>query len=433
MSQVETSLRVPIELAAKCRGVALDMGGSMIKIIYRGSDDSMDLKNKITSFAYLQLISFPQSKFEEALDYIASLQSHNKVAQQEYIYATGIGCSANAKRISDKLNVGLKNIFEIECVAKSFMYLSAHLPRQDLLEPYDVAAGMQRLQNLEFTITILKHMVVQRDGESEVDFESLRDPESSLGRMINDSPLPASISETNYYPCLLVCCGSGLVFTKINADGTYKLLEVVTMGGKTFSGLGSMLTGCETFPELVELASLGNQRHVDTFTDSLFPKETLSNGENTMYSALREQSYPLLIQCFGKCVGAQSGNFKKEDIAMSLLNHTVLEIVHMTCLTAALAGTKRVFFCGSFVSSRFVRSIITREMVLRNLWSVSLERPSLKFDFVRPGAYLGAIGVAIVQHEEESAVLKSTEGCVKTIHNGTTTEHEVCQQFDICC
>jgi len=184
--------------------------------------------------------------------------------------------------------------------------------------------------------------------------------------------------------------------------------------------LGSILTGSESFSELLDLASRGNQRHVDTYTDQLFAAEKVSKRDDSLYSGLGATRKPGLIYCFGQCVGAKLGDFKREDLAMSLLHNNILEIVYIISLTAALAGTKRVFFCGSFTSSKFVQRIITREMVLRNLLSASLGKPSVKFDFVRPSAYLGAMGVFIIQHEEEELALKkSGDDCTKNIHNGT--------------
>jgi len=62
-----------------------------------------------------------------------------------------------------------------------------------------------------------------------------------------------------------------------------------------------------------------------------------------------------------------SGKFKREEIARSLLNSFVLDLVQCVSLVSTVHGIKRIFFCGGFCSSPLVRSMITAEYLRRNL------------------------------------------------------------------
>ena len=63
-----------------------------------------------------------------------------------------------------------------------------------------------------------------------------------------------------------------------------------------------------------------------------------------------------------------AGQFKREDLALSLLNCMLLDLVQCVQLMCHCYGVKRVFFGGGFCSSSLVRSIITREYAKRNLY-----------------------------------------------------------------
>jgi len=66
-----------------------------------------------------------------------------------------------------------------------------------------------------------------------------------------------------------------------------------------------------------------------------------------------------------------AGKFKREDLARSLLNFFVLDLVQCVQLICSCHGIKRIFFCGSFGCTPLVRRLITTEFVRRNLYLMS--------------------------------------------------------------
>ena len=62
-----------------------------------------------------------------------------------------------------------------------------------------------------------------------------------------------------------------------------------------------------------------------------------------------------------------AGEFKREDLARTVLNYIIQNFVHTTQLVCHCHDIKRVFFSGGFCSVPLVRSIITTEYVRRNL------------------------------------------------------------------
>jgi len=62
------------------------------------------------------------------------------------------------------------------------------------------------------------------------------------------------------------------------------------------------------------------------------------------------------------------GDFKREDLARTVLNYSIVEFVHLTQLVALCNDVKRVFFTGGFCSVPLIRRVITGEYLRRNVF-----------------------------------------------------------------
>jgi len=63
----------------------------------------------------------------------------------------------------------------------------------------------------------------------------------------------------------------------------------------------------ETFTELIEAASKGNQRNVDVFSDELMADAQCAEGDDSAYAFPVEDIQQSLVFCFGKAVGKEIG------------------------------------------------------------------------------------------------------------------------------
>lgn len=55
-----------------------------------------------------------------------------------------------------------------------------------------------------------------------------------------------------------------------NAVGKQLVFSVLSLGGGTFLGLCSLLTGCESFEEALEMASKGDSTHADKLVRDIY-------------------------------------------------------------------------------------------------------------------------------------------------------------------
>ena len=91
------------------------------------------------------------------------------------------------------------------------------------------------------------------------------------------------------------------------------------------------------------------------------------------------------------------GDFKREDLAASLLTTTCLQVMHMVYLSAIAHGCRQVYLTGNFVSSATVRRFMTTEMIHRftYLQSKDVSQTTKIYDTICGCYYSGIVYNAI--------------------------------------
>lgn len=72
------------------------------------------------------------------------------------------------------------------------------------------------------------------------------------------------------YPFILVNVGSGVSVLAVYGPNNYKRVSGTSLGGGTFLGLCTLLTGCTTFEEAIRLATKGDHRKVDKLVKDIY-------------------------------------------------------------------------------------------------------------------------------------------------------------------
>ena len=80
------------------------------------------------------------------------------------------------------------------------------------------------------------------------------------------------------YPFLVVNIGSGVSIIAVHSPDTFKRVTGTSIGGGTFLGLCCLLTGCETFEEAIKLASEGSSTKVDKLVKDIYGGDYLKFG-----------------------------------------------------------------------------------------------------------------------------------------------------------
>ncbi|XP_076893041.1 pantothenate kinase 1-like [Bidens hawaiensis] len=325
--------------------LALDIGGSLIKMVYFSTNREKPVDKTQNSSSKDNLLSgrlyflmFETSKINECLDFISSKQLHYRGVQQNgfpasdknAIKATGGGAFKFADLFKEKLGISLDKVEEMGSLVSGANFLLKSVPS----EAFTYVNG-------------------QRNYEQ--------------------------IDHNDLYPYLLVNIGSGVSMIKVDGDGKFERVSGTSVGGGTFWGLGKLLTKCKSFDDLLEMSHQGNNRVIDMLVGDIY------GGMDYLKIGL---SSTAIASSFGKAVSdnKELEEYKPEDVARSLLRMISNNIGQIAYLNALQFGLKKIFFGGYFIRGHaYTMDTIS---VAVDFWS----KGEAKAMFLRHEGFLGALG-----------------------------------------
>ncbi|XP_074316909.1 pantothenate kinase 2 [Silene latifolia] len=348
--------------------LALDIGGSLIKLIYfsRHEDKPAEDKRKrslkqrfgITNGnrrsypilgGRLHFVKFETAKINECLDFIKSKQLHlgginslrwpsDAVPNENVVVkATGGGAYKFADLFKERLGVSLDKEDEMNCLVAGANFL------------------LKAIRHEAFT-----HM----EGQKEF----------------------VQIDQNDLFPYLLVNIGSGVSIIKVDGDGKFQRVSGTNVGGGTYWGLGKLLTKCKSFDELLELSQRGDNSTIDMLVGDIY------GGMDYSKIGL---SASTIASSFGKTISENKEveDYRPEDISLSLLRMISYNIGQIAYLNALRHGLKRIFFGGFFIRGH-AYTMDTISFAI-DFWS----KGEAKAMFLRHEGFLGALG-AFMSYEK---------------------------------
>ncbi|CAG8833214.1 6978_t:CDS:2, partial [Racocetra persica] len=157
------------------------------------------------------------------------------------------------------------------------------------------------------------------------------------------------------------------------------------MGGGTLWGLLSLLTGAQSFDEMLEMSKHGDNTNVDMLVGDIYGSDYSKIG---LKSSMIASS---MGKVFKKNVKQNVDNFRGEDISKSLLYMVSNNIGQIAYLNAQSHGLKQIYFGGCFIRGHPV-TMNTLSYAVK-FWS----KGTIKALFLRHEGYLGAVG-AFLKH-----------------------------------
>ncbi|XP_005102785.1 4'-phosphopantetheine phosphatase [Aplysia californica] len=362
------SIDLPTEKAfhniCNAKRFAIDIGGSLAKVAYSslvkkkstmvfdepesyGSNKGAiyNVSETDQECVRLHFVKFETKYIETCLDFIqANLIQSKECMVNKVIKVTGGGAYKYTDLVSGKLGVQVDKEDEIECLIEGCNFLLKNIPDE--------------------AFSYMRH------GNPEYRFQGV---------------------DSDIFPYLLVNIGSGVSLCKVESESKFERIGGTSMGGGTFWGMGSLLTSAREFDELLELAEQGDHKSVDMLVKDIY-------GGN--YGAIGLGA-DVIASSFGKAARSPRDTsvqqFKKEDVARSLLLCISNDIGQIAYLQAKLHGVKKIYFGGFFIRGHpFTMHTMTFAI---NFWS----KGEIQALFLRHEGYLCAIGAFLKGMEEEDA------------------------------
>jgi type II pantothenate kinase len=214
-----------------------------------------------------------------------------------------------------------------------------------------------------------------------------------------EEPMQFAEARADVYPYLLVNIGSGVSMVKVSGPRQYERVGGTSLGGGTFWGILSLLTGARTFDEMLKMAEAGDNSGVDMLVGDIY---------GTGYSKIGLKS-TTIASTFGKVFkmkraaerNAEDGEglshadseddtelacFRVEDMSRSLLFAISNNIGQIAYLQSEKHALQHIYFGGSFIRGH-TQTMNTLSYAIK-FWSKGEKQAY----FLRHEGYLGAVG-----------------------------------------
>jgi type II pantothenate kinase len=334
----------------------VQIGGSLAKLVYfsreNGSQDGGGRLNFLT---------FETDRIDLCIDFIQELKQNQSrlngsTPAQLCVMATGGG----AYKFYDRM----KNVLQVDIVQADEMG--------------------SLIMGLDFFITEIPREVFTYSEEEPMQFAEAR---------------------ADIYPYLLVNIGSGVSMVKVSGPSDFVRVGGTHLGGGTFWGILSLLTGARTFDDMLSMAQEGDNSGVDLLVGDIY---------GTDYNKIGLKS-TAIASTFGKVFRMKRlaernaedgeglyngdplgpvpeedentvGGFRVEDMARSLLYAISNNIGQIAYLQSEKHGLKHIYFGGSFIRGH-AQTMNTLSYAIK-FWSKGEKQAY----FLRHEGYLGAVG-----------------------------------------
>lgn len=194
-----------------------------------------------------------------------------------------------------------------------------------------------------------------------------------------------SVMDSNAYPYLLVSIGTGVSILRVDGPRKHERISGSTIGGGTYWGLCRLLTGSDSFSDVLDLAMKGDPSKVDMMVGDIY-------GENSNALEKMGLSANLVASSFGKLVAKRnpSEGVKEEDLARALLLMVTNNIGQVAYLNAQLHRTSRIYFVGTFLQHNTISQ--QRLAYAIDFWS----KGRTEALFLEHEGYFGALGAFLL-------------------------------------
>ncbi|KAK6639708.1 Pantothenate kinase 1 [Polyplax serrata] len=179
------------------------------------------------------------------------------------------------------------------------------------------------------------------------------------------------------YPFLLVNIGSGVSMLAVYSPTDYKRVSGTSLGGGTFLGLCCLLTGCNSFEEAIDLATVGDHTRVDKLVRDIY------GGDYDRFGLPGD----LVASSFGQMNSKEKRiNVSREDLARATLVTITNNIGSIARMCAVNEKIERVVFVGNFLRVNPISMKLLAYAM--EYWSNN----TLKALFLEHEGYFGAVG-----------------------------------------
>lgn len=338
--------------------VALDIGGSLAKLVYFSREgESFELGGR------LNFLKFETDRIDQCFEFVQQLKTKQQKLngsrpEELCVMATGGGAYKYYDEMKRVLGVEVLREDEMECLIIGLDFFISEIPNE-----------------------------VFSYSESD--------------------PMRFTEARANIYPYLLVNIGSGVSMIKVSGPREYQRIGGTSLGGGTLWGLLSLLTGARTFDDMLGMAERGDNAAVDMLVGDIYGTDYTKIGlKSTTIASSFGKVFNLKRQAEteaedgsglsttsskesphdGDGGGRLGSGFRPEDISRSLLYAISNNIGQIAYLQSEKHRLEHIYFGGSFIRGH--RQTMNTLSYAIDFWSQGQKEAY----FLRHEGYLGSVG-----------------------------------------
>lgn len=299
-------------------GVAVDIGGSLSKVVYfsRRMDDTT------MNGGRMHFERFHTHSIEDLIEFLRPLIADNiKRGMRPRIKATGGGAHKFAELFRERLGVLLEAEDEMQCLIRGLNFL---------------------LREVSCEVFSYDDSSTATAGHT---FQEVRDPRTMFPYMLVNIGSGVSILKVLLRllgPFFLPCADE--VAAQVTSESTFERIGGTSLGGGTLWGLLSLLTDCRDYDEMLEMSTRGDNRNVDMLVGDIYGSDYTAIGLKATTIA---SSFGKMWQRGSEDKGRTQAS--QEDICKSALLMVSNNIAQIAFLTARYHQIETIYFGGSFI------------------------------------------------------------------------------------
>lgn len=323
--------------------LSVDIGGSLAKLVYF-------TENGKNTGVCMNFFKLETDKIDQFIAYMKTI-----IAQHYTKRITIIATGGGAHKYYDKLSLEFPNSKiqkedEMQCLIIGLDFFITEIPRE------------------VFYFDEIDHKYVEVSEDQQTD---------------------------ELYPYLLVNIGSGVSMIKVIGPGPNNFERVggSSLGGGTLWGLLSVLTNANSFDEMLQMASSGDNDNVDLLVGDIFGKgyDLIGLKSNHIASSMGKVFKTVFEN---KECDNRLDLFNQNDIARSMLYAISNNIGQIAYLQAQRYDLRKIYFAGSYIRNHY-QTIRTLSYAI-NFWSKGEKRAY----FLKHEGYLGSVGAVLMRRNE---------------------------------
>nr|CAB3469924.1 unnamed protein product [Digitaria exilis] len=346
---------LPRQPAASSPLLALDIGGTLIKLVYTASCGGGDGDG-----AELRFAKFERRRLHECFDFVRAKGLLGCNGRRSSLDSEITTVSACHVATGDKIK-------QRKCGAQDHVF-----PLTDTI--------LQNVPGAAFT-----HMNGQRN--------------------------PVDVSPNNLFPYLLVNIGSGVSILKVTGNKKFERVTGTHIGGGTMFGLAKLLTGCKSYDEFLQLSQKGDNFVLDLIVKDICG-ELVCQKQGLSTSTLASSFGKVITSKKGLT------DYKPEDLASTLLSAFTYNIAQVSSFYFSCMHIMKLDFLPLGENIGKQRNIFINSWISVSLgWQEAKHLPSIRSQrqmqavFLRHEGYLGALGALMSYGDDngENVTLEESE------------------------